>query len=535
MKIKFMGAARTVTGSCYILEMNGHRWAVDCGMHQGNRDIEERNWETDVYDPRNIEFFLMTHAHMDHSGLLPRMVANGFRGKIYATPPTVDLLRIMLLDSAHIQETEAQWKSKRRVRRGEKKIDPLYTQKDAMDVFPMFEEKHYQEPFQPLPGLTVNFQDAGHILGASVIELWLGENGTRNKIVFSGDIGRPAQLLVQDTSTIHSADFLFLESTYGDRNHKDEESTLNELAEAINYSYGNGEKVIIPAFAVERAQEIIYSLYLLFKQGKIPRDLPVYLDSPLAIRATEIFRKYREYLDEPAREILNKGEDPLSLPNLHYTQTTQESMAINVSWGPAVVISASGMADSGRIRHHLRHNIWREGAGIVFVGFQAAGTTGRNLVDGAKQIHLFNEEIAVKARIFTINGFSAHAGQSQILDWLGHFQNPSLQVFLIHGEPAAQQTLADLIAKRFGFKVYAPSYLEEMTLARKEVRERVEYPEKAAPRVDWTLLLRDLESKVARLKERQTELEAKPWVGQADLRDRVLEVTHRIEEMISGN
>jgi metallo-beta-lactamase family protein len=432
MRIKFMGAARTVTGSCFLLEAHGHRFAVDCGMHQGNAEIEKRNWEVDIYQPGKIEFFLITHAHIDHSGLLPCMVQKGFRGRIYTTPPTRDLLKIVLLDSAHLQEMEAHWKNRKRQRQGEKHLGALYTQEDARETFPLFETMPYDQPFEPFPGLRVNFKDAGHILGASMIELWIEENGSATKMVFSGDIGRPAQLLVQDASVVRAADYIFLESTYGDRDHKNEDESLKELAEAVAYSYGHGEKVIIPAFAVERSQEILYSLHLLAKDGRLPADMPVYLDSPLAIRATEIFRHYAEYLDEATRKLLRHGEDPLSLPQLHFTQTSQESMALNDLSGPAVIISASGMADGGRVRHHLKHNLWRAGASVVFVGFQAQGTTGRQIVDGAEKVRLFNEEIAVKARVFTINGFSAHAGQSQILEWLSHFQTGNMQVFLVH-------------------------------------------------------------------------------------------------------
>ena len=533
MKVKFMGAARTVTGSCFILETQGHRFAVDCGMHQGMGEIEKRNWDSDIYEPQRIEFFLITHAHIDHSGLLPLMVKRGFRGKVYTTPPTRDLLEIMLLDSAHIQETEAQWKSKKRLRRGGNRAQPLYTQEDARAVFPLFVTKKYHQPFEPFPGLKVNLQDAGHILGASVVELWIKEKGKENKIVFSGDIGRPAQLLVEDPSKIGLADTLFLESTYGDRDHKDETRSLDELAEAVSFSYARKEKVIIPSFAMERAQEVIYSLYLLSKDGRLPKDMPVYLDSPLAIQTTEIFRRYPEYLDEPTREILRKGEDPLSMPQLRYSQTAQESMAINELGGPAVVISASGMADSGRIRHHLRHNLWREGASVVFVGFQALGTTGRKIVDGAKTVRFFNEEIAVKAKIYTINGFSGHAGQSQLLEWLERFQTRDMKIILIHGEYKAQQVLAELIRKRLGCEVSIPDYLEEITLELGKELRRVEFPEKAAPRIDWAFLLQDLEAKLAQLRRRKARLESKEWTEQAEIRDRVLDVSRDMAKIVA--
>ncbi|MEK7827472.1 MAG: MBL fold metallo-hydrolase, partial [Thermodesulfobacteriota bacterium] len=386
MKVKCMGAARTVTGSCFILEAAGRRFAIDCGMHQGNAEIDKRNWDVDIYDPHAIEFMLMTHAHMDHSGLLPRLVQKGFHGKVYMTPPTSDLLKIMLLDSAHIQEMEAQWKSRKRLRHGDADATPLYTQKDAMAAFPLFSAVTYGEAFSPAPGITVTFRDAGHILGAAMVELAVLENGAPSSVVFSGDIGRPAQLLMQDPTMIEEADFLFMESTYGNRNHKDEAESRNELAEAIAYSYARGEKVIIPAFAVERTQEMIYSLHLLAKEGRLPADMPVFVDSPLAIQATEIFRRYRDYMDAETKRLFANGEDPLNLSQLRFTPSTQESMEINNAVGPAVVISASGMADAGRIKHHLRHNLWREGASIVFVGFQAQGTTGRKIVDGAKKV-----------------------------------------------------------------------------------------------------------------------------------------------------
>jgi len=533
MKIRFMGAARTVTGSCFLMETEGHRFAIDCGMHQGNAEIEKRNWNIEIYDPAGIEFMLMTHAHMDHSGLLPRLVQKGFHGKVYITPPTEDLLRIMLMDSAHIQEMEAQWKSRKRLRYGDNDIIPLYTQKDVQATFPLFSAVKYETPFSPFPGVTVTFKDAGHILGAAMIELAVAESGKTSRIVFSGDIGRPSQLLMQDPTVIAETDFLFMESTYGNRNHKDEKDSLNELAEAIAYSYQRGEKVIIPAFAVERTQEMIYSLYLLSKDGRLPADMPIFIDSPLAIQATEIFKKHREYYDMDTKNFLANGEDPLSFSQIHYTLTTQESMEINSTKGAAVVISASGMADAGRIKHHLRHNLWREGASIVFVGFQAQGTTGRKIVDGAQKVRIFNEEVVVKARIFTINGFSAHAGQSQILDWLGHFRTQGLQVFLVHGEYSAQKELASLIKSRFGIEAAIPDYLEEVTLEAGRELERVAHPEQATPRIDWSYLISDMETRLAQLRERRGKMEAKAWLEQTELRDRLLDVNRNIAEIVS--
>ncbi|MBN1381662.1 MAG: MBL fold metallo-hydrolase [Deltaproteobacteria bacterium] len=533
MKIKFMGAARTVTGSCFILETGNHRFAVDCGMHQGNAEIEKRNWDVDIYDPETIEFFVITHAHIDHSGLLPRMVQKGFKGRIYTTPPTADLLKIMLLDSAHIQEMEAQWKSKKRRRHGDNNTDPLYSQRDAEKTFDKLETFDYDNVFAPCNGIKIIFRDAGHILGASFIEIEVEEGENHTKLVFSGDIGRPAQLIVKDPSIVKSADYLLMESTYGNRNHKNEEDSLNELAEAVKYSYEKGEKVIIPAFAVERTQEMIYSFYLLSKDGRLPKDMPIFIDSPLATRATEIFRKYTSYFDDTSKELLDAGENPLSFPQLHFTKTTQESMALNTMEKPAVIISASGMADAGRIKHHLRHNLWREGSSIVFVGFQAQGTTGRRIIDGAKRIRLFNEDVAVKAKIYTINGFSAHAGQNQILEWLGHFESRQMKIFLVHGEYSAQQVLEKVIEEKLGYEVIIPEYLEDAILEPGRLPKRVEHPEKAAPKIDWNYLLADMVSGLEEIKKRKTQLEEKPWLEQTDFRDRILEVKRSLTEIIS--
>jgi len=381
--------------------------------------------------------------------------------------------------------------------------------------------------------MNVNFKDAGHILGASLIEIRMEDNGRPVKLVFSGDIGRPAQLLMEDPSVVGSADFLFMESTYGNRNHKDEDESLNELAEAIAYSYGNREKVIIPAFAVERTQEMMYCLYLLSKDGRLPPDMPVYLDSPMAIQVTEIFRHHTAYLDEETRQLIRKGEDPLRLAQIRFTPTTNESMAINTLSGPAIVISASGMADAGRIKHHLKHNLWREGASVVFVGFQAQGTTGRKIVDGAEKVRIFNEDVNVKAKVYTINGFSAHAGQTQILDWLGHFENRAMQVFLVHGEYSAQQVLAGLVREKYGFEVFIPDYLEESTLKPGEVPERVAYPEKAAMRIDWAYLLGEMDARLAQIRDRQAKLKDRAWVEQTEIRDRLLELNRNLTELIS--
>jgi metallo-beta-lactamase family protein len=532
MKIKFLGAAREVTGSCFVIETDRVRFAIDCGMHQGGSETEQRNWDIDVYDPSRIDFFLITHAHIDHSGLLPRMVQNGFRGPIYATEPTGELIKILLLDSAHIQETEALSRTKKLQRFGKsEKALPLYTKKDAQAVFPLIQAKKYNNHFSPAYGIQVNFQDAGHILGAAILEVFIEENGVPLKLVFSGDIGRRHQLLMKDPVNIHDADYLFMESTYGNRDHKGEEDSLNEMAEAIDYSYSRGEKIIIPAFAVERTQEMLYSLYLLHRDGRLPKDMPVFLDSPLAIKATDIFRRYRSYLDNETNSLLKNGEDPLDLPQLQFSSSTEQSMAINVMQGPAIVISASGMANAGRIRHHLRHNLWRPGASIVFVGFQAQGTPGRKIVEGAKKIRIFNEDIAVKAKIWTIGGFSAHAGQTQLLEWLGNFTNKKMPVFLVHGEAATQDLLASLIRQKLGFEVALPEYLEEIMItagAQPQTQKRL--PVTPQP-VDMGPLLAELKAKIEHIHDQMENIQSLPASRQAEFLDFLKQANQNIDEI----
>lgn len=532
MKIKFLGAAQTVTGSCYVIETGSIRFAIDCGMHQGSDQIEKRNWDVAPYDPAHIAFFIITHAHIDHSGLLPRMTQHGFSGPIYTTEPTGDLLKILLLDSAHIQEVEAAGKNKRMQRSGLRSdAIPLYTAKDAEAVIPFIKPLKYDETFEPAGGIRVCFKDAGHILGAAIVELFVDEGGQTTKLVFSGDIGRPHQLLMKDPSPVREADYLFMESTYGNRNHKGEEESLEELACAIQHSYRNKEKVIIPAFAVERTQEILYSLHLLYRDGRMPKDMPIYLDSPLAIKATDIFRRFSSYLDSETQNLLKNGEDPLGLPNLRLSTSTEDSIRINETREASIVISASGMANAGRIKHHLRHNLWRPGASIVFVGFQAEGTPGRKIVDGASKVRIFNEEIAVAAKVFTINGFSAHAGQDQLLDWLSDFKTNGMQVFLVHGELSAQKHLASLIKDKFGINVGIPEYQEEIFIRPGVRPQEIKQPQLQAPPVDFSALLSDLTAQLNGLKATVEKLQTLPASRQRQIADLLRQATSKIHEI----
>ena len=534
MKVQFLGAAKTVTGSCYMIEACGKRFCVDCGMHQGNKAIEQRNRDVKPYQPENIDFVLITHAHIDHSGLLPLLAKNGFDKPVYCTKATSDLLEIMLQDSAHIQEMEAQWEAKKYDRRGLKNPPAaLYTVEDAQKAATLFQAVDYHKTFEPAPGIRVTYYDAGHILGSGSLRLEAEEDGKTTSMIFSGDIGRPQSLIVRDPENPPRADYVFMESTYGDRNHKNESTSTEELAEAVAYSHARGEKVIIPAFAVERTQEVLYCLHMLNSQGKLPEDMPVFVDSPLAIRATEIFERNRELFDEDAKALLGSGDDPFSLPNLHYTLSTAESQAINEISGPAIVISASGMCNAGRIKHHLKHNIWRPGASVVFVGYQAVGTPGRKLVEQAKKITLFGEDMEVKARIFTINGFSGHAGQSQLLDWLAPLTGDGTQVVLVHGENSAQTTLAGLIQERFSLAPLIPEYLEEMVLEGGRVAQTVLHKSQAHPKVDWNFLTGELERKWDMFKGKLADVEGRPWVEQTELQEALAKMDYAMTRLLS--
>ncbi len=536
MKVQFLGAAQTVTGSCFMLEACGKRFCVDCGLHQGNKAIEERNRDEKPYAPESLDFVFVTHAHMDHSGLLPMLVKHGFKGAIYCTRATAELLELMLQDSAHIQEVEAQWAATKYQRRGLKNPPPaLYTTDDAIRTATFFKEVEYHTVFEPAPGIRVTYYDAGHILGSGSLRIEADEDGKTTSIIFSGDIGRPQALIVRDPETPPTADYVFMESTYGDRNHKNESVSDAELADAIAYSYGKGEKVIIPAFAVERTQEILYCLHNLNRQGKLPQDMPVFVDSPLAIRATEVFKRHRELFDEDAQALLSKGDDPFELPNLRYTLSVEESQAINSHEGPCIVISASGMCNAGRIKHHLKHNIWRPGASIVFVGYQSVGTPGRKIVERAGKITLFGEDVEVAARIYTINGFSAHAGQSQLLDWLKPLvSGPAKpQIVLVHGEEKAQGTLAGLIGSQFGIKPIVPGYLEEIVLEGSRVAETLTHEAQAHPRINWDFLTSELERKWGLFRDRLADIEQRPWVEQTELQDALEKMDYAMTRLLS--
>ena len=462
MFIQVCGAAREVTGSCYLVEVGDARFLVDCGMHQGGDKEEALNFERFSFDPDDLDFVLLTHAHIDHSGRLPRLVKQGFSGPIYATSATCDLVEIMLLDSAYIQEMEAEWRSRKARRAGRMGVEPLYDERDARKTVPLLKSVEYGKPRTVAPGVTVIFHDAGHILGSALLELQLEEGDSKARVVFSGDVGQPDQPIIRDPETLEEADFLIMESTYGDRLHKRDKDPQDELAEILKEAKRTGGNVVIPAFAVGRTQEILYFLRDIF--AKTDLDMPVYVDSPLASRATEIFRRHREVFDDEAWKVVGEPGGIFDFPMLHYTESADESKRLNEKKG-VVIISASGMADAGRIRHHLKHNLWRPESHVVIVGFQAQGSLGRRLQDGAQEVRIFGDEIAVKAQIHDLTGLSAHADQGQLLAWAAHFKPPRL-VILTHGEELAARTLKGLLEEKLGFNVAIADMNEVFDLGR---------------------------------------------------------------------
>ena len=495
-----------MTGSATLLEKGSLKWLVDCGMFQGGKELEERNWNLQPYQAEKLSFILLTHAHIDHSGLIPKLVKERFRGKVICTKATLDLCEVMLQDSGHIQEMEAEWqnrKSKRAGRAGKDEAIPLYTMKDAEKSLQYFETVKYDEMLDLADGVKVRFQDAGHILGSAIVEVWIEEEGEKKKIIFSGDLGNFDQPLIRDPSVVEEGDVLWLESTYGDRLHKSRDETVEELLKIVQEAIAHRAKVVIPAFAVERTQDIIYTLGQFIRKGSIP-SVPVYIDSPLAISATQIFKRNSDCFDRETQGLLSGGENPLEIPGIIYTRTTEESKMINEDPGPGIIVSASGMCDSGRIQHHLKHHLWREESHIVIIGYQAEGTIGRRIVDGAKTVKLFGEEIAVKAHIHTLGGFSAHADQRGLLDWLSHIRNPQLEVFVNHGEEKTSMKLGQLIGEQLHLKTTVPQWREKKVLfgGIEDVTPAEEVKEELPQEEPFSVLFNDLDRTYKRLRRK---------------------------------
>lgn len=486
MNITFLGAARTVTGSNFLIEAAGKKILVDCGMYQGKAAQEMENSEDFLFDPLSIDFMLLTHAHIDHSGRIPKLYNEGFRAPIYAHRATVDLCSIMLPDSGHIQETEVEWKNRKRVRAGLDPLPPLYTAEEAAKCLEIFKPVEYDTIIDVADGVQVRFNDAGHMLGSAVIEIWVTEGNKTEKIVFTGDLGNNDIPLLDSPTMIESADYLVMESTYGSRLHMRNDDKAEMFLDIVSETLDHGGRVVIPSFAVGRTQEILYEIDKIKEthlddeefQRKYEQLMrtPVFVDSPLAISATEIFKKNTDLFEEEIQEKLRNGDHPLEFPGLQFTRTADESKALNETYYPSIIISASGMCDIGRIKHHLKHNLWNPSSTILFVGYQAPGTLGRTIVDGADKVRIFGEEISINARIEYIEGYSGHADQEWLMNFVYSFINKPKHIFLVHGEEESQEVLKGLIEKNTKIPVTIPSYGETYEVSDvPELKETTEY------------------------------------------------------------
>lgn len=476
MKLTFFGADHEVTGSCHYLQANGKKILVDCGMQQGPDEYERQELPV---APGEIDFVLLTHAHIDHSGRIPLLAKYGFRGSVCTTEATSDLCAIMLRDSAHIQEFEAEWKNRKGRRAGMEPVEPLYTMEDADKAVSLFKAYRYGERVTICDGISIRFTDCGHLLGSAAIEVWATENGVTRKIAFSGDIGNVNQPLINDPKYLSGADYVVVESTYGTRLHQPPPDYCAALAEIIQRTFDRGGNVVIPSFAVGRTQELLYFLREIKERGLVKNhpNFPVYVDSPLAIEATQIFRDNQDDYDFEAMELLRRGVNPLSFPNLITAVTSEDSKRINSDPACKVIISASGMCEAGRIKHHLKHNLWREECTVVFVGYQAHGTTGRLISEGVSPVKLFGESIEVEAEIVKLEGLSGHADQAGLLRWLDAFSYPPERIFVVHGEETICDAFAKIVEERYHVPVSAPDFGEEYDLVENvKVRDGVRRP-----------------------------------------------------------
>ena len=473
MKINFFGATKIGTGLKFFVEAAGKKFLVDCGLYQGKAELEEQNYREFDYNPAEIDFMLLTHAHIDHSGRIPKLYNDGFKGPIYAHKATCDLCQIMLPDSGHIQEMEAEWKNKKRIRKGQPTRGPLYTAEDALKCMEIFVPVKYDEIIQVSENIYVRFNDAGHMLGSSTIEIWAKEDGKETKAVFSGDLGNNDIPLLSEPTMIDNCDYLVMESTYGSRLHIRNDQKAELFLKIVSETIDNGGTVVIPSFAVGRTQEILYEINKIkenrhdeefLREYRTLMKVPVYVDSPLAISATQVFKENMDLFEDEVKEEMERGNNPLEFPGLKFTQTADESKALTESNEPSIIISASGMCDVGRIKHHLKHNIWNPKSTILFVGYQAPGTLGYEIVNGAKKVTIFGEEFAVNARIEYIEGYSGHADQEWLMNFVYSFYNKPKHIFLVHGEEESQEVLRNKILENTGIGVTIPEYGETYQL-----------------------------------------------------------------------
>ncbi len=473
MKIKFLGAAISVTGSCHLVTTDRYKFLLDCGLFQGSEVLEELNEQEFDFDPAEIDFMILSHAHIDHCGRIPLLIKKGFKGAIYCTGATAEIADIMLQDSGYIHEMEALWKNKHLKRSGRHSILPLYTQKEAGACKRYFYPVAYDNQFEINPDITIRLNEAGHILGAAIIELWVKEGEKESKLVYSGDIGAANQRMLNNPTLISEADYLIMEATYGDRNHETHEESRKRFIDIILKTIKRGGTVVIPSFALGRTQDLIHELELFYDnhekyQNQLDKIM-VYIDSPLAIDATAIFRRNAHYFNTATKESLKKGEEILYFRNLNFTKNIVQSKALNENESTKIIIAASGMADAGRIQHHLKHYLWQKKSSIVFVGYQAEGTTGRAIVSGEKYVRILNERIQVNAEIYFLEGFSAHADQSDLLNWISGFKKQPKKIFLVHGEEPPKIAFADLVKKHLGYECIVIEDVCEYDLENQEV------------------------------------------------------------------
>ena len=463
MKLKFIGANRQVTGSRHYLEADGTKLLVDCGMYQERRFLD-RNWEPFPVDPGSLDAVLVTHAHLDHCGMLPRLVAAGFSGPIFATAASADLIEIILRDSAHIQEEDAEYKKRRHRkegRRGKHPEVPLYTAADVERTLSRIEPVGYGNAVKINEHSTVTFHDAGHILGSAVLDLAVNSDGQFRRVLFSGDLGQKDKPIIRDPVVFDSADYIVLESTYGDRDHEPPADVESQLADVIGRTLSGGGNVVIPVFAVERAQELMYHISRLVRNERIP-NVPIFLDSPMAIDVTDVFRRHRECFDDESWALINSGEPPLRFPGLTMSSTVEQSKSINDLASPKIIMATSGMCTAGRIKFHLKQNIKRPESTILFVGFQVPGTLGRQILDGKQEVRIHGHNWLVKAQVAQVRGFSGHADRGGLIRWLAGLKSPPRKLFLVHGDENASLALAEQVAGELGYDVTVPNYLDEV-------------------------------------------------------------------------
>lgn len=473
MKIQFCGASTGVTGSCHLITTENHKILLDCGQFQGGKAQDALNYEDFPFDPAEIDLMVLSHSHIDHCGRIPLLVKRGFKGDIYCTDACADLLEVMLKDSGYIHEKEAEWKNKKNERKGKPAVEPLYTFNDAVDSLKYVKPVLYDQLVELNDEMKVCFNDAGHILGSAIIELWVTEGENVSKIVFSGDLGVMERPILKNPTIIKKADYVIMETTYGNRTHPENAMNVRQLMEIIRETTARGGTTVIPAFAVGRTQELIYELNRVIDSDSEYRkefeNLKVYIDSPMAAAATEVFENNTQAFDEETKEYILKGDNPLEFKNLKFTKSSQESMWLNTNNEPKVIISASGMCEAGRIRHHLKHNLWNRKCSIVFVGYQAEGSLGRLLVDGAKEVTLFGETVSVNAHIYNLQGFSGHADKNGLMAWLRGFEKEPKHIFLVHGETAPKEEFAAAVKKELGYEPIVVHGNSEFVLEKDEI------------------------------------------------------------------